>query len=90
MILLLMVNPGFGGQSIIPSMISKLSALRENIERRNLDIDIEVDGGINMDTIRRVREAGANIFVAGTAIFNQNPAKSIEKLRKELYRKENE
>lgn len=84
MILLLMVNPGFGGQSLIPSMITKLSVLRENIERRNLDIDIEVDGGINPDTIRMVRDAGANVFVAGTAIFNSNPTKSIQKIREAL------
>jgi ribulose-phosphate 3-epimerase len=81
MILLLMVNPGFGGQALIPQMITKVAELRENLLRRNLKTDIEVDGGINLSTISNVMRAGANVYVAGSAVFNQDPVSSIKSFR---------
>jgi ribulose-phosphate 3-epimerase len=69
MVLLMTVNPGFGGQSFIESMLAKIRRLREMIQARDLDVDIEVDGGINIHTVRQVVEAGANVLVAGSAIF---------------------
>lgn len=84
MILILMVNPGFGGQALIPAMLSKVATLRDNIRRRNLNIDIEVDGGINLTTIEKVMEAGANVFVAGSAVFKDNPTLSIQRLKEKI------
>jgi ribulose-phosphate 3-epimerase len=63
------VNPGFGGQSFIPATLEKISRLRRLIDDRGLEIGIEVDGGISPATIYRVARAGANIFVAGSAIY---------------------
>lgn len=90
MILILMVNPGFGGQALIPSMISKVAELRDNLRKRNLKIDIEVDGGINLQTIDKVMEVGANIFVAGSAVFNDNPILSIQKFKERFIVQNNE
>jgi ribulose-phosphate 3-epimerase len=70
MVLLMTVNPGFGGQEFIHEVIPKIKRLREMINERGLNTEIEVDGGINLDTIGIVSEAGANIFVAGSAIFH--------------------
>ena len=69
MVLLMTVNPGFGGQSFIETMLSKIKRLRAMIVSRNLETDIEVDGGINVETVERVVKAGANVLVAGAAIF---------------------
>jgi ribulose-phosphate 3-epimerase len=71
MVLLMTVNPGFGGQKFIPSVLQKIETLRQNIQVQGLNIDIEVDGGINAVTAKSVVEAGANILVAGSAIFGQ-------------------
>lgn len=73
MVLVMTVNPGFGGQSYIASMASKLTVLREWIVRRDLDVDLEVDGGIGPDTVGHAVHAGANILVAGSALF-RDPA----------------
>ena len=70
MVLLMTVNPGFGGQSYISSMTRKIHELKEIITAKGLKIDIEVDGGIGIDNIFEVTEAGANVIVAGSAIFN--------------------
>ncbi|HNR14306.1 MAG TPA: ribulose-phosphate 3-epimerase, partial [Thermodesulfobacteriota bacterium] len=70
MVLLMTVNPGFGGQKFISSVLPKITQLRRMIEERNLDISIEVDGGVNSDTISTVSRAGANILVAGSAVFH--------------------
>ncbi len=72
LVLLMTVNPGFGGQSFIPAMIPKIAALRETMERRGLDIDIQVDGGVNTRTVFDVAQAGANVFVAGSAVFGHD------------------
>ena len=70
MILLMSVNPGFGGQSFIPNTLKKLSQVRELIEQSGRDIRLEVDGGVKIDNIQEIAKAGADAFVAGSAIFN--------------------
>lgn len=72
MILLMTVEPGFGGQSYIPESTEKIRDLRRMLDERGLDTDIEVDGGIKKDNLRTVMEAGANVIVAGSAIFKGN------------------
>ena len=69
MVLVMSVNPGFGGQSFIEQVLPKITALRELIDKQGLDCDIEVDGGIKVDNIRRVVDAGANVIVSGSGIF---------------------
>ena len=82
MVLIMTVEPGFGGQSFMHDMLPKIRALREEITKRNLDCDIEVDGGINPQTAKLVIENGANVLVAGSAVFNaQNPGDMILSLR---------
>lgn len=79
MVLVMTVEPGFGGQSFMESTMPKVEAIR----KINPDIDIEVDGGINAETIKIAAKAGANVFVAGSAVFkSENPAKTIAILRK--------
>lgn len=70
MVLVMSVNPGFGGQKFIPSSLEKLKTLRSIIDEKGLDIRLEVDGGVNLHNIREISEAGADTFVAGSAIFN--------------------
>ena len=77
MCLVMTVEPGKGGQTLITDMIAKISDLKSYIERKNLEIDIEVDGGINLKTAQRVKDAGANILVAGTAILMASDYKVI-------------
>lgn len=72
MVLLMSVNPGFGGQKFIESTIRKIKRLKSIIDDKNLDIDIEIDGGINLKNVGNVIDAGANVIVAGSAIFNSN------------------
>lgn len=69
LVMLMSVNPGFGGQSFIPSSLAKISQLKARIDSLGLDVGIEVDGGISSTTIEKVAEAGANIFVAGSAVY---------------------
>lgn len=73
MVLLMTINPGFGGQAYIPAMDDKIKRLRDWIQKSGREIDIQVDGGIKKENIHHVADMGANIFVAGTAIFGQNP-----------------
>ncbi len=70
MILLMSVNPGFGGQSFIPGTLEKLRQARQRIDASGFDIRLEIDGGVKLDNIREIAEAGADTFVAGSAIFN--------------------
>ena len=77
LVLIMSVNPGFGGQSFIDSALRKTEAARRVIERSGRDIRLEVDGGIKVDNIRRVAEAGADTFVAGSAIFGQPDYKAV-------------
>ena len=69
MVLLMSVNPGFGGQSFIPATLDKLREARKIIDESGYDIRLEVDGGVKVDNIREIKEAGADTFVAGSAIF---------------------
>ncbi len=70
MVLLMSVNPGFGGQKFIPIVLDKIKALRHVLAERGLNTDIQVDGGINLENIKDIVNAGANVLVAGSAIFN--------------------
>ncbi|MDV6254111.1 ribulose-phosphate 3-epimerase [Vibrio sp. EA2] len=85
MILLMSVNPGFGGQSFIPHTMDKLRAVRKMIDESGRDIRLEIDGGVKVDNIREIAEAGADMFVAGSAIFGQPDYKAvIDQMREEL------
>jgi ribulose-phosphate 3-epimerase len=85
MILLMSVNPGFGGQSFIPSALDKLRQVRSRIDDSGLNIRLEIDGGVKTDNIRAIKAAGADTFVAGSAIFSQPDYKKvIDEMRAEL------
>jgi ribulose-phosphate 3-epimerase len=85
MVLLMSVNPGFGGQSFIPSSLEKLRVVRRMIDDRNLSTRLEIDGGVKTNNIREIASAGADTFVAGSAIFNTANYKStIDEMRSEL------
>ena len=82
MILVMTVEPGYGGQSLIPFCLDKVKTLREEITKRGLDVDIQVDGGINNKTAADAVSAGANVLVAGSAVFNLKDRKAaIDALR---------
>ena len=84
-VLIMTVNPGFGGQNFIPEVLSKIERLKEMIDIRGLNTEIEVDGGINPDTINSVSSAGADIFVAGSAIFkSESYADTIRIMRERM------
>ena len=85
MVLLMSVNPGFGGQSFIPSVLDKISTLRRSIDDKKLNIRLEVDGGIKLDNIAEASKAGADTFVSGSAIFGEkNYREVISKMRQSL------
>ncbi|ANG61819.1 ribulose-phosphate 3-epimerase [Marinobacterium aestuarii] len=85
MILLMSVNPGFGGQKFIPSTLDKLRLVRQRIDASGLDIRLEVDGGVGIGNIAEIAAAGADTFVAGSAIFNTDDYRAtIEAMRAEL------
>ena len=86
LVMLMSVNPGFGGQSFIESTLEKTRRLRAMLDKVNPGAGIEIDGGISPRTIGRVAEAGANIFVAGSAIYGQNDYRAVIKEMKELAR----
>ena len=82
MLLLMSVYPGFGGQKFIPDVLPKLEQARKLIEKTGKDIDLEIDGGINKENVRLVKDAGANVIVAGSTVFNEvDRAKIIKELR---------
>ena len=85
MVLVMSVNPGFGGQSFIPSSLRKIVEVRKLIDERNLDVRIEVDGGVNLKNVGEVIKSGADVIVAGSAVFNgdiyENSTKFMEKFR---------
>ncbi|MDM7861253.1 ribulose-phosphate 3-epimerase [Alteromonas sp. ASW11-36] len=84
-VLLMSVNPGFGGQAFIPSTLEKLRQTKQMITERGLNTRIEIDGGVKVDNIRQIAEAGADMFVAGSAIFNQpDYSKVIAEMRQQL------
>ena len=78
MVLIMSVNPGFGGQKFIPSTMQKLRDLKEMIKSRGLTIDIEVDGGVTMDNVSEIMEAGANVLVAGTSVFRGDIEQNVK------------
>ena len=85
MVLLMSVNPGFGGQSFIPSSLEKLRVVRKMIDDRSLSTRLEIDGGVKTNNIREIASAGADTFVAGSAIFNtENYKLTIDEMRSEL------
>ena len=85
MILLMSVNPGFGGQKFIPATLDKLREVRELIDASGHDIRLEIDGGVTADNIREIAEAGADTFVAGSAIYNKpDYAEAIAAMREQL------
>ena len=79
MVLIMSVNPGAGGQSYIPAMNAKIKALRKMITDRGLKTDLEVDGGIGLDNVKEVLDAGANVIVAGSAVFRDDPRENVRK-----------
>lgn len=82
LVLVMTVEPGFGGQKFRPELCPKIRAIRQEIDRRGLSIDLEVDGGIDNQTISQAAQAGANVFVAGSALFSQpDYREAVEKLR---------
>lgn len=84
MVLIMTVNPGFGGQTFIPQMMQKITALRKEIERRGLSTDIQVDGGVDASNISAIKKAGANVFVAGSAVFKGDILQNIAALQTAL------
>ena len=84
MVLLMSVFPGFGGQKFIESVLDKAKVLKEYIEKNNLNVDIEIDGGVSSKNAEKVRNSGVNILVAGSAVFkSENPSKEISLIKGE-------
>ena len=78
-------EPGEGGQRLIPETVKKIAELKKYIDKNNIEVDIEADGGINLDTINDVKNAGANIVVAGTSIVkSENYTETVRKLKNNL------
>ncbi len=86
MVLIMTVNPGFGGQAYIPAMTEKIRAVREIRDSKNLSFDIQVDGGINKDTIEEVLQAGANVLVMGSSVFQGNLNENVSEYLHILHR----
>ena len=84
MVLVMTVQPGFGGQKYMDECTEKIQELRELIDKENLNVDIEVDGGINEGTIETVMKAGANIFVAGSWVFGGDIAQNVRHIQKQI------
>jgi len=83
MVLLMTVNPGFAGQAFIPDVLPKIAALKEMLIKRRLEVDIQVDGGINRNTVGSVVRAGANVLVAGSAVFGSGDvARAVDEIRR--------
>ncbi len=84
MVLVMTVRPGFGGQALIPGCLDKVREVRAMVTALGLRMDIEVDGGVRLDNVEEVLRAGANVIVAGSAIFKEKPAESVERFMKKL------
>ncbi len=85
LVLIMSVNPGFGGQSFIPSTLKKIERLRKIVDQNSYPLEIEVDGGVKVENIREISAAGADTFVVGTGIFKtENYEETIRKLRQEI------
>jgi ribulose-phosphate 3-epimerase len=84
-VLLMSVNPGFGGQSFIPAVVGKVERLAREIRQRKLDVAIQIDGGVDLDNIAELSQAGVDIAVAGSAVFkSDNPAATIQQMMKRM------
>ena len=84
LVLIMSVNPGFGGQKFMPEVLEKTKAVRELINKKKLNVDVEIDGGINFENCSKAKDAGANILVSGSTVFRENKGdlkKNIEILR---------
>ena len=90
MVLLMTVNPGFGGASFIPNVLPKITRLREMIDEMELTVDIEVDGGIKLENVKDVIKAGANVIVAGSSVFSEDTSVNIENFYKKFEEATNE
>lgn len=86
MVLIMSVNPGFGGQSFLPYSLQKIRDLKKKIDDRGLDIDIQVDGGVKLSNAKEIMDAGANILVAGSAVFGEHTEENVRAF-KELFTK---
>ena len=84
MVLVMTVQPGFGGQKYMDECTEKIRELRDLIDKENLNVDIEVDGGINEDTLETVMAAGANIFVAGSWVFGGDIVQNVRRIQKQI------
>lgn len=84
MVLVMTVEPGFGGQKLMPDCVEKVKAVRKLIRDRGLFVDVEVDGGLTIDNVRSVIEAGANVIVAGSAVFKQDIAENVRQFLKQM------
>ena len=84
MVLVMTVEPGFGGQQLIPETLDKVRELRKLIDEKGLDVDIQVDGGIYIDNVEEILEAGANVIVSGSGIFKGNISENVKTFRKIL------
>ena len=80
MVLVMSVNPGFGGQKFIESSLDKLSEVKALREKNNLTFDIEVDGGVNFDNLQSILDAGANVIVAGSTVFKGDATENVKRL----------
>ena len=80
-VLVMSVNPGFGGQKFIPESLDKVKEIRSLLDAKGLDTDIEIDGGVNAGNLASVLEAGANVIVAGSAIFSGDVADNVKKFK---------
>ena len=85
MILVMSVNPGFGGQEFIPETLKKLNDVRELVKSSGRDIDIEVDGGITLDNVKMIVDAGANVIVSGSSVFKNDIASNVREFEKILH-----
>ena len=88
MVLIMSVHPGFGGQKFIPESLDKIRKIRQMIDEKGLNIDIQVDGGVKLANAEEIMDAGANILVAGTAVFGGDAAANV-KAFKEIFNKKN-
>lgn len=84
MVLVMTVYPGYGGQKIIRDTFEKVRELRRIITEKKLDVDIEVDGGVNLDNVEEIRDAGANVFVAGTKVFRGDITENVQNFKKKF------
>ena len=83
----MLVVPGKGGQKMIPETVDKVREIKEYIDKNNLDIKIEVDGGVKLDNVNEVLDAGANVIVAGSAVFKGNIAENVRNLKNMMEQK---